>query len=252
MARGPWAMRSGSITSVRRTCAAPPHSPAWAVTWSPISRARSIASWWIVGSGKRCSGPARSTRDEAVGDPVRLEVADEGEVGLGLVRAHQRRDQPGVDAGGLRREPGAVRRGIHDLPAGEPLGGVEQGRPADLDVADVVARLVLDEVSRDALDGLGVLHQGDREVEGLEQLGLVGRLVGPDEHAPHAGERRGGVDPAGAGDVERRVDPERAVEVEVELGLGHRARDRAHRSLVEVGHAAMVAIDAGPGRCSTS
>ena len=55
----------------------------------------------------------------------------------------------------------------------------------------------------------------------------------------------GRVDAAGAGDVERGVDPERAVEVEVELGLGHRARDRAHRSLVEVGHAAMVATAAG-------
>ena len=67
-----------------------------------------MASRWIVGSGKRCSGPARSTRDEAVGDPVRLEVADEGEVGLGRVRAHEGRDQAGVDPAGPRGPPGAA------------------------------------------------------------------------------------------------------------------------------------------------
>ena len=35
----------------------------------PDPRARSIASWWIVGSGKRCSGPARSTPTRPSGIP---------------------------------------------------------------------------------------------------------------------------------------------------------------------------------------
>ena len=46
----------------------------------------------------------------------------------------------------------------------------------------------------------------------------------------------GRVDAAGPGDVERGVDAERAVEVEVELGLGHRADERADGARVEVGH----------------
>ena len=35
MAPGPWAIRSGSTASARRTCAAPPHSPAWSVIRRP-------------------------------------------------------------------------------------------------------------------------------------------------------------------------------------------------------------------------
>ena len=190
--------------------------------------------------GEALLGAGEVDRDEPVGDAVRLEVAHEREVRLGRVRAHQRGDQPDLDPGRRRRAPGATRRRLDDLPAGQALGRVEQRRPADLGVADVVARLVLDEVARDPVDRLVVLHEGDREVEGLEQLGLVGRLVGPDEDASHAGEGRRGVDAPRAGDVERGVDPERAVEVEVQLGLGHRSDERADGSRVEVGHGAMV------------
>ena len=60
-------------------------------------------------------------------------------------------------------------------------------------------------------------------------------LSGATSDAAHAGERVRRVDVAGPGDLERRVDPERAVEVEVELRLGHRAHERAQRALVE-GH----------------
>ena len=39
IASGPCAIRSGSTASARRTWAAPPHSPAWSVTCSPMARA---------------------------------------------------------------------------------------------------------------------------------------------------------------------------------------------------------------------
>ena len=100
-------------------------------------------------------------------------------------------------------------------------------------------RLVRDHVGRDPLERLGVLHQEDREVERREQLRLVGDLVGRDERAAHGRERRRRLDVAGPRDVERGVDTERAVEVEVELGLRHRAHERAQRALIE-GHGAMV------------
>ena len=68
MASGPCAIRSGSTASARRTCAAPPHSPAWSVTWRPRSRAMSIAPRCRSGSGKRASGPGEVHGDQPVGD----------------------------------------------------------------------------------------------------------------------------------------------------------------------------------------
>ena len=117
---------------------------------------------------------------------------------------------------------------------------MEERRPAHLGVADVLARLVLDHVERDPLERVGVLHEGDREVERGEQLGLVGDLVRRHEDVAHPGERVGRIHLSGAGDLQRRFDPERAIEVQVELRLGHRAHERAQGPLVER-HAAMVA-----------
>ena len=56
----PWAMRAGFTASARRTCGAPPHSPAWTVTRRPPARAAANASAWSIGSGYAASGPARS------------------------------------------------------------------------------------------------------------------------------------------------------------------------------------------------
>ena len=47
----------------------------------------------------------------------------------------------------------------------ESASHVEERSPADLQVADPVGRLVLDELGGDPLQGLGVLQQGDRQVE---------------------------------------------------------------------------------------
>ena len=56
----PCAMRAGCTSSARRTCAAPPHSPACNVMASPPARAMSNASLKVSGSGKAASRPARS------------------------------------------------------------------------------------------------------------------------------------------------------------------------------------------------
>ena len=105
----------------------------------------------------------------------------------------------------------------------QPAGDVEQRAPADLDVADAVGGLGLDELGGDPLERLGVLHERDRQVERAEQLGLVGARHRRDERgAPCPASRVGASIAARARQLERGVDPERAVEVEVELGLGHR------------------------------
>ena len=104
---------------------------------------------------------------------------------------------------------------------GEPARDVEERSPADLGVADVVGGLRLDEVGGDPLEGLGVLHEGDRQVEGAEELGLVRPPGRADQRGGHALPRGGRIDAAGASQLQRRVDPERAVEMEVELRLRH-------------------------------
>ena len=78
------------------------------------------------------------------------------------------------------------------------------------------------------------------QVERREQLGLVGDLVRRHEDAAHRRERARRLDVACPRDVQRGVDAERPVEVEVELGLGHRADEGAQRALIGCGHGAMV------------
>ena len=71
-APGPWAIRSGSSASARRTCAAPPHSPAWSVIRRPACARRLERRRWSSGSGKAASGPARSKPGQApVAEPAR-------------------------------------------------------------------------------------------------------------------------------------------------------------------------------------
>ena len=79
--------------------------------------------------------------------------------------------RPGGPLGARDDRPDAVLEG-------EPARDVEQRTPADLDVADVVGGLGLDEVHRDPLERLGVLQERDRQVEGAQELGLVGQLCG--------------------------------------------------------------------------
>ncbi len=126
-APGPWAIRSGSISSARRTCAAPPHSPACRVIRRPPARAASNARAWVSGSGKAASGPARSHAGQAA-------VAEAGR-GLGeldvrvrVVGSQRRADQPDRrprarrGLGRARRRPPRSRR-----PGGRPPATCSSG-----------------------------------------------------------------------------------------------------------------------------
>ena len=123
------------------------------------------------------------------------------------------------------RRPATNRRD----PVGErqPARDVQQRPPADLDVADVVRGLRDHQLGGDPLERLRVLHQRDRQVEGAQQFGLVGAALGRNERPVHPGPVRRGVDAARARQLEGRVHANRAVEVQVELCLGHRFEEPA-------------------------
>ena len=187
----------------------------------PPARAASNAAAWTSGSGKAASGPARSQPvSPCRGSGPRSRPAPTFAAGSCERSAVQIsrttvpvRAAAAAGAGADRGDPVGQR---------QPAGDVEQRAPADLDVADAVGRLGLDQLGGDPLERLGVLHQRDRQVERAQQLGLVGARHRRDERRRHPGPVARRVDPARPGELERGVDPERAVEVEVELGLGHR------------------------------
>ena len=208
IAPGPWAIRSGSTASARRTCggAAPlagvERDPQAAGPGGLERRARGSS-----GSGNAASGPARS-------QPVRPSSRNRAAVSASVdvvgrvVRAERRADEPD-DRSPVRAA--AARAPRHDRrdPVGErqPARDVEQRPPADLDVADAVGGLRLDQLGGDPLERLGVLHQRDRQVERAEQLGLVAAALRRDERAEHPGPRRRRVDAARRGQLQRRRRP---------------------------------------------
>ena len=165
-----------------------------------------------LGSGKRASGPARSTRDQAVGDAVGRDVADEVEVVLRRVRAHEGRDQADVDPAGRRRaraprrwpRPPVGRSGPSACGAAAPSGPPCSGR---------CRRPCRGRGRPRSVRCLGVLHQRDRQVERAQQVGLVVALVGRDEGAAHPGpgrrRRRGARDRAMSSAVSGRSEPSR-------------------------------------------
>ncbi len=119
--------------------------------------------------------------------------------------------------------------------SGQAPEDVQERAPADLDIADVVGRLGLDQLGADAVQGLGVLHERDGQVEGLEQLGLGGARHRRDERSRHAQPVAGRIDAAGPCQLQGRIDPQRAVEVQVQLGLGHRLDEAAAGGGVGIG-----------------
>ena len=135
-APGPWAIRSGSSASARRTWHAPPHSPAWTVIRRPPARAASNAAAWASGSGNAASGPARS-------QPVRpwsrkrAAVSASVTFAVGVVRAQRRRDEPDdgpvpvrrvLRAAADRGDPVGQRRARPRRGAAAPSGSRRSGR----------------------------------------------------------------------------------------------------------------------------
>ena len=130
------------------------------------------------------------TREVPAGQPAIDEPRGgfgEGHVGFGIMGSKRRADQA-HGGPGLGRRPRSPRHDRID-PGFErqPIGYVEERPPSDLHVANLVGRLVLDQLGRDALEGIGILHQRDGQVEGAEQIRLIRRSRRADEDAAHAG-----------------------------------------------------------------
>ena len=192
----------------------------------------------LVDEARRCL-----REDRVVGRVVGAEGgADEAHARAGSFCRHAR---PATD----RRDPVGQR---------QPARDVEQRAPADLDVADVVRGLRGHQLGGDPLECLRVLHQRDRQVEGAQQLGLVGAALGRDERVVHPCPAGRGIHAASARQLERGVHPDRTIEVEMELRLGHRFQQPAERPAgdardggggVWVGHRPMLrfrAVGGGP------
>ena len=186
----------GPIASARRTCAAPPHSPACSVIRRPPV-ASDLEGALVDERVRECLlGPGQVPAGQALVPESRGGLGQD-DIGRGIVRAQCRADQtddrpgPGLAAPAPRRRrrrsrpPATVRR---PRGAAVPSGSRRSGRPR---------RPSSRRARRDPLERLGVLHQGDRQVERSQQLGLAG--------AGHRGDQGG----RHAGHVARRVDPAR-------------------------------------------
>ena len=110
----------GRLSSVRRTWAAPPHSPAWAVTWRPLSRARPMASGVDGRVGESVPrarrGPRRRGRRGCRWPRGRGTNARLASGGCERMRG---RDEVDVDPTGRRRSTRACGRGFDHLSAGQ-------------------------------------------------------------------------------------------------------------------------------------
>ena len=148
-------------------------------------------------------------------------------VPLGVVGTQRGADEAHDRAGSGGAVARARAHGRDPVRQGEAARDVQARTPADLDVAHAVRGLGLDELPRDALERVGVLHQRDRQVERAQQLRLVGARHRGDQGRGHAGPVRRRIDAARPGELEGRVHPQRTVEVEVQLGLRHRLDEAA-------------------------
>ena len=148
--------------------------------------------------------------------------------------AQRNRDEAHDDARRGGAAPGTCNDGLDRATQVEPAGNVERRSPADLDVTRAVRGDVLDKLVGDALDRGRVLHQRDRQVEGSQQLRLVGDLGGRLQAARHRVEIHALVEAAFPRQLERGRRSERAVEVQMQLGLGHPREKvgRAHDPIV--------------------
>ena len=107
-----------------------------------------------------------------------------------------------------------------DLLGGETPARAEPGAEADLQPSDVLPGVVLGELVRDPLEGVRVLHDGQREAKPL-QVTLEAHRVRHDH--PGCETRRvggGQLDAALARELDQRGWAERSIEVYVQLGLG--------------------------------
>jgi hypothetical protein len=95
-------------------------------------------------------------------------------------------------------------------------------------VPAATARDVLDQLVGDPVERLCVLHDRDGQIEGGQQLGLVGAFVGRAQAGSHRGQVHADTEATLPREFERGPWTERAIKVQVQLRLGH-ARDQVAR-----------------------
>ena len=176
IATGPWAIRSGSTASARRTwCGAAPlagmDGDAQAARPGGLERR---------GVGQRIRERAPRARRGPAGQPLsrkRAAVSASATLASGSCeRSAVAMRRTSIPSRAVRR----IRAPRHDRrdpvrAASSPPATWSSGPQRISDVADVVGAPSSSTSSRgDPLERLGVLHQRDRQVEGAQQLGLVG------------------------------------------------------------------------------
>ena len=143
---------------------------------------------------------------------------------LGGVVPERAVDHPGHDAEVPLAAGQAAQLGGDRLVEREAALGAQVGAVAHLEVAEIVARRILAHLVRHPLDGLGRLQHRDGGVELLQELLEVMRVIHQHELPDDVGIGRGQRRPGGAGELDQRFGAERAIEVDVEFGLGQAAR----------------------------
>jgi hypothetical protein len=109
--------------------------------------------------------------------------------------------------------------GPKDLAEGQVLVGVQLGRETHLDIADALMDVVPGQLVGDALQGLGVLHDGAGQGKAVKVLGQAG-VVGAEDQLVEAFNRLGGeLHPPLAGQLDQGRLAQRAVEMDMQVGL---------------------------------
>jgi hypothetical protein len=233
-------------------------SPAWTV----FLKKWRWASWKVAGLGageveaddRQPQLVARldhRARQRQRGDPEHLlvrpavEHRDQGPV-VGREAGREHAQRAGDDAVAERRlaalgdrrrglvlAPGAaeaaVDRGEHP-PHVEPRADMELRREAHLDVAHALGQAVLGELEGDPFERLLVGQHGAGVGEAVEVVGEVAvRLLEHQLEQPLGGLRRQ-LDPPLAGQLDQRRQAQRAVEVDVEVGLRDRRQEGAREA----------------------
>jgi len=156
----------------------------------------------------RCSPAARAaSKAGRCGVAAAREIprdARQLHVFVGGVLAHRADDRDRLDRAGVQsREDGP-----DHLRHREAALQVQAGRPAHLEVVDVLGRGIDAQLERDPFERFLGLHHGDCGLEVLDVLGLAGAIVGRDHAKPLIARKllRGG-------------DTHRTVEVRMQLGF---------------------------------
>src|SRR5262249_2161708 len=136
-------------------------------------------------------------------------------------------DRPRPDP---ERAPGTLETrhdGIDRLFHGELPPRVERGTVTDLHVADLLRVRVLGQLERRPFEGIGLLKDLDREIEGLEVPGEADARGQTSEKAPEIRRARdpGQTDSLLPRELEERRGAQRSIEMDVKVGLGKRVEE---------------------------